>query len=129
MITIRMVMPSEMDDALDLIKSIFPNALVQVTEDDLLLIAEYGGRAVGFAHIVEDGDRILLQGIGVEGSMRGQGVGTLLLEHILAEYSDTDRQIFLKVKVMNPAIDMYSRYGFMLKKFGDVNVLVKKPNA
>ncbi len=128
-VTIRTVRPSEMDAAKDFIRRIFPEAMVQVTEDDTLLLAEYGGRLVGFAHIVDDGERIMLQGLGVDHSMRGQGVGTVLLEHILSSLSDTERPIFLKVKAMNPAVDLYSRYGFMLKRFGDVLVLVKKPNA
>jgi ribosomal protein S18 acetylase RimI-like enzyme len=128
-VTIRTVRPSEMDDAKNFIRRIFPQAMVQVTDDDTLLLAEYGGRTVGFAHIVDDGDRIFLQGIGVDRSVRGQGVGTVLLEHILAALSDTDRPIFLKVKSMNPVVDLYARYGFTLKKFGNVYVLVKKPNA
>jgi len=128
-ITVRTVRPSEMDVAKDFIRSVFPNAMVQVTEEDTLLLAESGGQLVGFAHVVDDGDRILLQGLGVDKSMRGQGVGTLLLEHIPHTLQDTERPIFLKVKVMNPAVDLYARYGFMLKKFGDVHVLVKKPNC
>ncbi|MCI0503405.1 GNAT family N-acetyltransferase [Candidatus Micrarchaeota archaeon] len=128
-ITVRTVRPSEIDTAKDFIRSVFPHAMVQVTEDDTLLLAEFDGKPVGFAHIVDDGDRIILQGIGVDKSMRGQGVGTILLEHILDTLADTDRPIYLKMKVMNPAVDLYARYGFMLKKFGDVNVLVKSPNC
>jgi len=128
-VKVRTVRPSEMDVAKNFIRSLFPDAMVQVTDEDTLLIAEFDGRTVGFAHLVDEGDRITLQGIGVDKSMRGQGVGTILLEHILETLRDTDRPIFLKVKVMNPAIDLYARYGFMLKKFDDVHVLVKKPNS
>jgi len=128
-ITVRVVRPSEMDVAKSFIRSVFPDAMVQVTDDDTLLLAEFDGRMVGFAHIVDDGEKILLQGIGVDKSMRGQGVGTILLEHILDTLADTERPIFLKVKAMNSAIDLYSRYGFMLKKFGDVHVLVKRANS
>lgn len=129
MITIRMVGPGELDEAKDFIRSIFPQAMVQITDDDTVFIAEMHGRPVGFAHLIDDGEAILLQGIGVDKSVRGQGVGTILLEHVLGGLQDSDRPIFLKVKVMNPAIDLYQRYGFMLKKFGDVHVLVKKPNC
>ena len=129
MITIRMVGPSEMDGAKDFIRRIFPDAMVQVTDEDTVFLAEVGGKPVGFAHLVDDGDVVMLQGIGVEKSMRGQGVGTVLLEFVLEGLKDTDKPIYLKVKVMNPVIDLYSRYGFMLKRFGDIHVLVKKPNA
>jgi ribosomal protein S18 acetylase RimI-like enzyme len=129
MIRIKAVGPSEMDTAKDFIRTVFPDAMVQVTDDDLLLLAEEDGRAVGFAHIIEFDDRIVLQGIGVDSSIRGQGVGTLLLEQVLSMFEDTERPIWLKVKAMNPAIDLYARYGFFLKKFGDAHVLVKKPNS
>ena len=129
MITIRMIGPSEMDGAKDFIRRIFPDAMVQVTDEDTVFLAEVGGKPVGFAHLIDDGEVVMLQGIGVEKSMRGQGVGTVLLEFILEGLKDTDKPIYLKVKVMNPVIDLYSRYGFMLKKFGDIHVLVKKPNA
>lgn len=129
MIQVRTVRPAEVDEAKTLILSIFPNAIVQITDDDTVLLAEREGRLVGFAHIVDDGDRIMLQGLGVERSMRGRGIGTILLEHVLACLVDVDRPVYLKVKVMNPVIDLYSRYGFMLKRFGDVHVLVRKPNS
>ncbi len=130
MIQIRVVKPSELDLAKSFIRSIFPHAMVQVTEEDTLLLATDMGRVVGFAHIIDDGERVILQGIGVDKSARGHGVGTILLEHVLSALSGTEKPIFLKVKVMNPAIDLYSRYGFMLRKYDDeVFVLVKKPNA
>ena len=130
MIHIRIVKPSEFDTAKSFIRSIFPHAMVQIGEEDTLLIAEEMGRIVGFAHLIDDGDRIILQGIGVDRGERGHGVGTVLLEHVLSALSDTEKPIFLKVKVMNPAIDLYSRHGFMLKRYDDeVFVLVKKPNS
>ncbi|VVC04030.1 Acetyltransferase (GNAT) family protein [Candidatus Bilamarchaeum dharawalense] len=129
MITVRTVKHSEMETAKNFIRQVFPNAMVQITDDDTILIAEYDNRPIGFAHIVEESDRIILQGIGVDNSMRGQGIGTILLEHILDMFAEGDRPIYLKVKVMNPAIDLYSRYGFFLKKFGDSHVLVKKTNS
>jgi len=129
MINIRMLRSSEMDLAKQFIRTIFPRAMVQITEDDTILLAEEGEKPVGFAHIIDDGERIILQGIGVEKSMRGQGVGTLLIEHTLEMLSEIERPIFLKVKVMNPAIDLYARHGFFIKKFGTTHVLVKKPNT
>lgn len=129
MIRIKTVKPAELDTAKDFIRAVFPDAMVQVTEDDIVLLAEEDGRAIGFAHIIEFEDRVLLQGIGVDSSIRGQGVGTLLLEEVLSMFEDADRPIYLKVKVMNPAIDLYARYGFFLKKFGDAHVLVKRPNS
>ena len=126
MLSVRMVRPSEMDLAKNLIRSIFPDAMIQLADYDTLLIAEEQGRAVGFAHIVDEGDRILLQGMGVDKSSRGMGVGTILLQSVFELLGASELPIYLKVKAMNPAIDLYARYGFVLKKFGEVHVLVKR---
>jgi len=129
MITIKTVKPAELDTAKDFIRAVFPNAMVQVCDDDVVLLAEEDDRPLGFAHVIEADDRVILQGIGVDPSIRGQGIGTMLLEGVLDMYEDADRPIYLKVKAMNPAIDLYARYGFFLKRFGDAHVLVKKPNS
>jgi len=128
-VIVRTVKPSEVDAAKEFIRSVFPKAMVQIADEDILLLAECEGRVVGFAHLEEYEDRIILQGLGVDESVRGHGVGTILLEHILSTLGDDERSIYLKVKSMNPAIDLYLRYGFMLKKFGDVHLLVKKANS
>jgi GNAT superfamily N-acetyltransferase len=129
MITVRPIKESEMDFAKNFIRSIFPDAMVQITEDDTLLLAEYCGKAVGFAHIIDDGESFIFQGIGVVESMRGAGVGTILLEHVLDSIGNTERPIYLKVKATNPAVDLYLKYGFFLKRFDDAHVLVKKANS
>jgi ribosomal protein S18 acetylase RimI-like enzyme len=130
MIQVRIIRPSEVDTAKSLIRSIFPRAMVQITEEDTVIVATEMGRMVGFAHLIDDGEKVILQGIGVDKSARGQGIGTLLLEHILAALGDLDKPIYLKVRVMNPAIDLYSRYGFVLKKYDErVFVLVKRPDT
>ncbi len=129
MISIREARSAELDNARTFIRRIFPDAMVAVAEDDTLLLAEEDGHLVGFAHVIYDEDRVLLQGIGVHESARGNGVGTMLLEYVLDMLRDTDLPIYLKVKPLNTAIDLYSRYGFFLKKFDDVHVLVKMANS
>ncbi|MFH1521319.1 MAG: GNAT family N-acetyltransferase [Candidatus Micrarchaeota archaeon] len=128
MITIRTVKPSEMDSAKDFIQSVFPDALVQIGDEDIILVAEYNTKLIGFAHVIEEEERILLQGLGVDQAMRGHGVGSFLLENILDLFGEF-KPIYLKVKITNPAIDLYSRYGFFLKKFGERLLLVKKFNT
>jgi N-acetylglutamate synthase-like GNAT family acetyltransferase len=129
MITVRTANHSDMDQAKIFIRRIFPKAMVSISDDDIVLLARYKKKIVGFAHIVDDGDRVILHGIGVDDSMRGQGLGTLLLQQILATI-DEDIPILLKVKAMNPAVDLYARHGFFVKRFADdVLLLVKKPNS
>lgn len=129
MINVRVVKSSELETAKTLIRTIFPDAIVQITDSDILLIAEHEDKPVGFIHIIEEEDRILLQGIGVDKSMRGHGVGTVLMENALELLKYTHKPVYLKVKAMNPVISLYARYGFFLKKFGHTHVLVKKSNA
>ncbi len=123
MIQVRLIRPSEVDMAKNFIRSIFPDAMVQIAEDDTVLIATEMGRLIGFAHVIDEGDRVIIQGLGVDKSVRGHGVGSILLEHILDALKDGEKPIYLKVKIMNPAIDLYIRYGFILRKY-DENVLV-----
>ena len=129
MINVRLVKPSELDDVKNFIRSIFPDALVQINDEDLVLLAVHGGRIVGFAHLIDAGERIIVKGIGVESTVRGHGVGTLLLDCLLDMIKDDVRPVYLKVRSLNPAIDLYARCGFFLKKFGQTHVLVKKSDT
>ncbi len=128
MINIMLLRSDEIDDAKKFIRSIFPKAMVHITEYDTILIAKSRNKIVGFSHVVDDGERIILQGIGVHPSKRGEGIGTMLIEHTLEMLSDIDRPILLKVKVMNPAIYLYQRFGFSIKRFGTVHTLIRRPN-
>ena len=129
MINIRIARPSEFDDTKELIQSIFPNAIVHINDGDTLLVAEDQGEIVGFAHMADGDERIIVKGLGVAKSVRGHGVGTLLLECLFEMIKDDARPVYLKVKSLNPVIDLYGRYGFFLKKFGQAHVLVKKPHS
>jgi predicted GNAT family N-acyltransferase len=129
MIRIRKMRRAELDRIRRFIHEIFPRSVVRVDSSDPVLLAESGGKAVGFVHLVAHHDRMILQGIGVVKSMRGKGVGSLLLERALALLSRSDKPVYLKVKALNHAVVMYARYGFFVKKFGRAHVLVKKPNS
>ena len=129
MIRIRYAEYQEFDKVKRLIREIFPSEIVAVNDEDTLLVAEQAGRFVGFAHILEDQQRMVLQGIGVDKSARNQGVGTLIMERISEITRKTTKPVYLKVKMLNPAITIYEKYGFSLKKFGEVCVLVKKVNT
>lgn len=126
---VRLAEPHEMEDLLDFILDVFPDADVELGDEDRILIAEENGRLMGFAHIIELDDKIILQGLGVEETHRGHGVGSMLLETMCGIYDESDKPIYLKAKVDNPALDLYLRHGFFIKKFGNVHVLVRKRNC
>jgi len=126
---VRLAEPHEMEDLLDFILEVFPEADVELGEDDQVLLAEEDGKLLGFAHIIELEDKVILQGLGVEETYRGQGVGSSLLDRMCELYDSTSKPIYLKAKISNPALELYSRYGFFIKKFGNVHVLVRKQNC
>jgi len=129
MIHIRKMRHHELDRTRRFIHGIFPRSVVRVDGADLVLLAETAGKPVGFVHLVELQDRMLLQGIGVVKRMRGKGVGTLLMERSLEMLSASGKPVYLKVKALNQAVNMYARYGFFVQKFGRAHVLVRKPNS
>jgi len=129
MISVRVAAPAEFEAARKFICSLFPDAMVQVEDCDTVLLAEHDGKPIGFLHLIEEEDRFLLQGIGVVESMRSRGVGTLLMERALDLLRHNPKPVYLKVKALNPAVDLYARYGFAMKKFGERHVLVKMVDA
>jgi len=138
MIRIRRVRPPEMGTVTRFIEKIFPESSVRIRENDIVLVAEASDGAapngeersniVGFVHVIDRGDRFILQGLGVDPFLRSQGVGTLLLEGALEVLGRETKPVYLKVKPLNPAVDLYERHGFSVCRFGRAHVLVKKPN-
>jgi GNAT superfamily N-acetyltransferase len=120
---------SELDRTRRFVHSIFPRSVVRVDSADTVLLAESAGKPVGFVHLVEQHERMVLQGLGVVKSMRGKGVGTLLMERALGLLGRSGKPVYLKVKAFNKAVNLYARYGFFVHKFGRAHVLVKKPNS
>lgn len=128
MIKIRYAEYQEFDKVKQFIRQIFPNEIVAVNTEDTLLVAEEEGKFVGFAHILEDQERLILQGIGVDENARNQGVGSLIMERVSEITRQNAKPVYLKVKALNPAMNIYEKYGFSLKRFGEVCILVKKMN-
>ena len=126
-ICIREVHREDTVEALKLIHKVFPNSNVRIHYNDILLFAETNGKPIGFIHFAELKDKILLKGVGVEDNQRGVGVGTKLMRAAIKLSENKDKSIYLKVRAENPAVNLYFRYGFMLKRFGDIYTLVRKP--
>ena len=124
---IQEVDPENVDMVLPIIKKIFPNADIEVDEDDLFYVAIHKSKIVGFLHITEKEKYFILKGIGVDERYRNFGNGTSLMEKVDELSKLTEKKIVLKVKCMNPAISLYERFGFtMAKPFGPVYTLIKK---
>ena len=113
----RVISAANVKDALELIANVFPDADPDICEGDVVLLAEYKGQAVGFCHAVEEKGRIVLQGLGVEESARGHGIGTALLDRLFQVFSRSDKPMVLTTTMSNPALELYHHYGFRVKKF------------
>ena len=109
-----------------LVRRIFPEAEPLFTDKDVYFVAEEKGAIVGFAHPVLAGAGVRWQGWGVEREGRGRGVGGRLLDAAVRFCDRKGMDIFLKVKPTNPALNLYHKKGFTLKKIRDVYVLERR---
>ncbi|MGW5261392.1 ribosomal protein S18-alanine N-acetyltransferase [Microbispora sp. NPDC004025] len=78
------------------------------------LVAEVGDRVVGYAGLAAAGDQADVQTIAVLAGHRRAGVGTALMDALLAEAVRRGAaSVFLEVRADNPpAQAMYERFGF-----------------
>jgi len=77
------------------------------------LVIELGGTPIGRLYIDRGGDdNIAIIDIALVPEHRGQGIGRMLLEEILAEARAGDRKVSIYVEHFNPARRLYDRLGF-----------------
>jgi ribosomal protein S18 acetylase RimI-like enzyme len=113
------------EELASLVRGLFPKAEPLFTEKDLYFVAEERG-IVGFVHLIDSEKGLLLQGIGVLPEWRGKGIGGELLDASVKVAEREGKDIFLKVKPDNPALNLYHKKGFTLKKMKGVYILEKK---
>ena len=122
---IRVLKPEEFESALSIIENVFPDADVDFDEDGVIIMAEAFGTPVGFVHVIDDGDQILLQGFGVAERYRGLGVGSALMDRFFELYGYDRRPVYLQVLANNPAVELYTKYGFQVNDYGHSQILVR----
>ncbi len=127
-VNIREVSRDDTIEALKLIHKVFPNSNINIHYNDVVLFAEKNGKPIGFIHFNETNDKVLLKGLGVEDNRRGAGIGTKLMRAAIKLFSIRAKPVYLKTRAENPVVNLYARYGFMLKRFGDIYTLVRKPS-
>lgn len=112
-----------------LIQNIFPESEGHFLPSDRIWVAQHTVGLIGFIRFSQEKDKLLLNGLGILPEFRSQRVGTMLLECALEALQYSQLPIYLKVKSLNPVIDLYTNFGFTLKKFGKNHVLVRKPKT
>ncbi len=114
------------EELASLIRRLFPKSESLFTENDVYFVAEETGNIIGFVHLILKEKAILLQGLGVEPDWREHGAGSRLLDSAVRFCDGRKMDILLKVKPTNPALNLYHKKGFTLKKIQDVYILERK---
>jgi ribosomal protein S18 acetylase RimI-like enzyme len=77
---------------------------------DLLL---RDGAVIGFTHVVESPDQIMLSSIEIDPHCQGRGIGTAVINDLIVSARQTSRSVRLQVlKVNRRARELYVRLGF-----------------
>ncbi len=109
------------------IRRIFPKAFPRFSANDFYFVAKAGGRDVGFIHLIKKKGRILLQGVGVVENYRERGIGSMLVDKAIDYANQEKMDIMLKVRPTNcPALNLYEKKGFSIKKVRDTYILERK---
>ena len=83
------------------------------TDTRTYLVAEDGERVVGYAGLIAYDDEAHVATLGVTKALQGEGIGSLLLDDLLAEADRRSPVVLLEVRADNePAQRLYRRRGF-----------------
>ncbi len=124
---VRFLRSSEEDLVKKMMREIFPGANIYLADNDELLVAEDSGQIIGFIHFSVEPNRIVLKGFGVTEEKRHIGVGSNLLDRLMKIASANDFDVYLKVKCLNPAVNLYNKFGFVFSKHqSGILLLVRK---
>lgn len=94
---------------------------------DLLLI-EVDDEAAGRFYVKRLASEIRVMDIALLPAYRGRGIGTRILEDLIAEADATGRTVTIHVERFNPALKLYERLGFRAtKEVGIYFYLVRDP--
>lgn len=75
-------------------------------------VIEVDGRPVGRLYVHRGPDEVRIVDIALLPEHRGGGLGTALLDGLLAEAAATGRRVTIHVERFNPALRLYHRLGF-----------------
>lgn len=99
-----------------LLLGIFHDATANIGESDGFFVAKERKEILGFAHFSEDGNRIILKGLGVAEGCRKTGVGGALLDKLIAHAKKGRKSVYLKTTTRNPALRLYCKKGFCFRQ-------------
>ena len=92
-------------------------------QDCLFMVIEKDGTPVGRLYLQWRETQLHVVDIALLPEMRGQGVGTILLEALIATAAEQGRALGIFVEKFNPALHLYRRLGFV--EIGDTDVYLE----
>ena len=93
---------------------------------DVILVE---GEPAGRLYVHRGRSEIRIVDIALLPEQRGNGVGTLLLDELLAEGDADAKSVTIHVERMNPALRLYSRLGFALAEDKGVYLFLERQPA
>jgi ribosomal protein S18 acetylase RimI-like enzyme len=102
-------------------RSNYPGATLDVIEVD--------GERAGRLYVHRGDEDIRIMDIAVAPAFRGRGIGTALIEGLMAEAASSGRSLSIHVEMQNPARSLYERLGFVRAGEHGVYVLMRWSQA
>jgi ribosomal protein S18 acetylase RimI-like enzyme len=93
---------------------------------DVILVE---GEPAGRLYVHRGRSEIRIVDIALLPEQRGNGVGTRLLDELLAEGDADAKSVTIHVERMNPALRLYERLGFSLAEDKGVYLFLERPAA
>lgn len=88
-------------------------------------IIECEGVRIGCIAVLDEGDHIFFSYIALKTAYQRQGIGTQLIEDVLASAAERKIPVNLKVLRMNPARALYERLGFKVTSTTDTHIFMR----
>lgn len=85
-----------------------------------------GGGAAGRLYVVRWTKEIRIMDIALLPEFRRRGIGSALLNDLIAEAKDSGRILSIHVERFNPALKLYSRLGFVMAEDKGVYLLMER---
>ena len=76
-------------------------------------IVNAGGEDLGWLTVLRQHDRIEIDSIYIAPERQNQGLGTFLLQQLIAEADESGKNVTLSTAKINPARRLYERLGFV----------------
>jgi ribosomal protein S18 acetylase RimI-like enzyme len=76
-------------------------------------VIELDGERAGRLYVHRGEEDIRIMDIALAPAYRGRGIGTALLEELMAEARSSGRSLSIHVELQNPARSLYDRLGFV----------------